>query len=198
VANGHPADAIRTMTLEQFQAESALEAWIERLKSFRDDARARRAFGIGDTTSADLVAELIHAARRTGLARRTASALEAINFGLSVEKQAQPAAILGAESINGFVASLGMDEVPEAERPQVQAPDGSMRPVFQVYPGASSVDDLPAQPRNLSEEMWSDWVFALEAVFVANAKDGAGGEINIEQNMALGSILGALQERAPT
>ena len=197
-ANGHPADDIRTMTLEQFQAESALEAWIERLKSFRDDAEGRRAFGMGDTSSADLVAELIHAARRTGLARTTAAGLEAINFGLSVEKQAQPAAILGAESINGFVSTLGMEEIPEAERPQVQAADGSMRPIFVSRPGAVSVDDLPAQPRNTSEEMWSDWVYGLEAVFVANAKDGAGGEINIEQNMALGGILNALQERAAT
>ena len=38
-------------------------------------------------------------------------------------------------------------------------------------------------------------MFALDALFVANAKDGAGGEIDIERNLALGEILAALNGR---
>ena len=98
------------------------------------------------------------------------------------------AAAKGAEA-------LGMLEVPETDRPQVQTPDGGTRPIFVSRKGANSVDSLPAQPRNVAEEVWSDWVFALDAVFVANAKDGVGGEINVEQNLALGKILGALDGR---
>jgi len=183
---------VRTMTLEQFQAETALEIWIDRLKSFRDDHSLRAAYGVGDTTSSDLVAELIHAARRTGLSRRTAAQLEQVNFGLTVEKQALPASILGAESINDFVATMGMGDLAEADRPQVQNADGTTRAVFARRPEADSVDTLPLQPRAMAEAAWTDWVFALDAVFTANAKDGAGGEINIEQNLALGRILGAL------
>ncbi|MHA6262504.1 virulence factor SrfC family protein [Arenibacterium sp. CAU 1754] len=191
------AEDIRTMTLEQFQAETALESWIDRLKAFRDDPARRQAYGVGDMTSSDLVTELIHAARRVGLSRKTARELEKINFGLNVEKQAQPASILGAESINRFVSTLGMLELPESERPRVQTPEGDSRAIFTRPPASDTVDDLPAQPRNLAEEMWSDWVFALDAVFEANAKDGVGGEINIEQNIALGRILGALNGVAP-
>lgn len=183
------------MTLEQFQAETALEIWIDRLKSFRDDPGRRAACGVGDATSSDLVAELIHAARRTGLSRRTAAQLEAVNFGLTVEKQAAPASILGAESINGFVASLGMAELPEADRPQVQNGDGTSRAIFARAAGAESVDTLPAQPRAMAEAAWTDWVFALDAMFAANARDGTGGQINIEQNLALGRILAALPGR---
>jgi len=186
---------IRTMTLEQFQAETAIETWIDALKSFRDDAARRRAYGLGDSTTADLVTELIHAARRTGLGRNTALALEAINFGLSVEKQAQPASILGAESINGFVATLGMKDLPESERPTVQTADGGTRTIFVEHPSEDTVDTLPTPPLNVAETRWSDWVFALDAMFTANAKDGAGGEINVEQNLALGRILGALNGR---
>ncbi len=191
-----PAADIRTMTLEQFQAETAIETWIERLKAFRDDAARRRALGMGDSTSGDLVAELIHAARRTRLGPRTAKALEEVNFGLNVEKQAQPASILGAEAINGFVTTLGMLELPPEARPQVQTAKGGGRAIFDRPAAADSVDDLPAQPLAFAEQMWTDWVFALDAVFVANAKDGVGGEIDIEQNMRLGQILAALAGQA--
>lgn len=180
---------IRTMTLEQFQAETAIETWIDRLKTFRDDTRRRAAYGLGDATSNDLVTELIHAARRTGLSRTTAGQLEDVNFGLNVEKQAQPASILGAENINDFVVTLGMRDLPESERPQVETPDGGTRPVFADRAAADQVENLPAQPRPVAEEKWTDWVFALDAMFVANAKDGTGGEINIEQNLRLGQIL---------
>ncbi|MDU9003381.1 virulence factor SrfC family protein [Sedimentitalea todarodis] len=183
---------VRTMTLEQFQSETAIELWIDRMKQFRDDRLRRKAYGLGDVTAGDLVAELIHAARRTGLGRDTAEGLKEINFGLTVEKQAQPASILGAESINRFVSTLGMLDVAESDRPQVQTSDGGNRAIFSAPPAADSVDDLPATPKAMAEQMWSDWVFALDAVALANAKDGAGGEINIEQNLRLGQILASL------
>lgn len=189
-------DAVRTMTLEQFQAQAAVETWIDALKALRDDQAARRAYGLGDATASDLVAELIHAARRTGLAPRTAAALEEISFGLTVERQAQPAAILGAEAINGFVTTLGMGDLPESQRPRVNLPDGSSRPVFGTRPSADDARDLPARPRPVAEEFWSDWVFALDALFVANAKDGIGGEIDIDQNLELGDILTGLEARS--
>ncbi len=192
-----PADSadtsdVRTMTLEQFQSETAIELWIDRMKQFRDDRARRSAYGLGDTTAGDLVAELIHAARRTGLGPDTAADLKEINFGLTVEKQAQPAAILGAESINRFVSTLGMLDLAESDRPQVQTPDGGTRAIFSAPPAADSVDNLPATPRATAEQMWTDWVFALDAVAHANAKDGVGGEINIEQNLRLGEILASL------
>lgn len=183
---------VRTMTLEQFQSETAIELWIDRMKQFRDDHIRRNAYGLGDVTTGELVAELIHAARRTGLGRDTAAGLKEINFGLTVEKQAQPASILGAESINRFVSTLGMLDLQESDRPQVQTADGGHRAIFSAPPAADSVDDLPATPKATAEQMWSDWVFALDAVALANAKDGVGGEINIEQNLRLGEILASL------
>ncbi len=185
----------RTMTLEQFQAQTAVEAWIDRMKALRDDRARRAAWGLGDAAAADLVAELIHAARRTGLAPRTARALAEVNFGLTVERQAPPAAIVAAERINDFVATLGMRDIPEAERPRVEPPEGESRPVFAERPVSDRVDDLPERPRTLAADVWSDWVHALFALFVDNARDMAGGEIDVEQNLALGEILAGLRER---
>ena len=61
---------------------------------------------------------------------------------------------------------------------------------------SDTVDDLPTQPRAMAEEVWTDWVFALEALFVANAKDGLGGQINVDQNLRLGRILSDLVGQA--
>ncbi|WP_425043965.1 virulence factor SrfC family protein [Primorskyibacter sp. S87] len=185
---------IRTVTLEQFQADTAMEVWIDAMKQFRDDGARRNGFGLGEAGASDLVAELIHAARRTRLAPRTAASLAEVNFGLTVEKQAQPASILGAEAINQFVATLGMKDIPEADRPVVEMPDGSSRATFAPRPVSEDIRDLPMHPRPLAEEHWTDWAFALDALFVANAKDGAGNEINIDQNLALGAILAELDK----
>lgn len=190
-----PQIDVRTMTLEEFQAETALESWIEAMKSARDDAGWRRAHGLAETSSTDLVAELIHGARRLRLGAHTAESLRDVNFGLTVEQQAQPAAILGAETINQFVATLGASDQPEESRAQVPVADGGTRPVFAARPSRNSVADLPARPRNRAEEVWSDWAFALEALFVENAGDGLNGAANVEQNRRLGRILGTLGRR---
>lgn len=194
-----PADSamtLRTMTLGDFQAETALTVWIDRLKRFRDDEGLRIAYGFHAQPAADLVAELIHAARRTGLARRIAAHLAEIGFGMTVERQAAPAAILAAERINDFVATLGMSALPEERRPCVTAEGVPDRPVFAARPDHATIERLPASPRRIAHEVWEDWVFALDAVVLDNAKDGVG-DIDIEQNLRLGKILQGIQIEAP-
>ncbi len=177
------------MAQGDFQAETALTVWIDRPKRFRDDKALRTAYGLRAQPSAGLVAELIHAARRMGLARRTAFQLADIGYGMTVERQAAPAAILAAEKIHDVVATLGMSAPPEARRPRV-APEGRPdRPVFATRPENGSVANLRQSPRPIAQEVWEDWVFALDAVVVDNARDGGGTEIDIEQNLALGRIL---------
>ena len=181
-------------------------AWFGKLGAIDDFCRAQLLQVVGFRCAAgggnDVVAKLgknsdrhrTHAARRTRLSSRTAEEIAAVNFGLNVEKQAQPASIIGAEEINAFVATLGMQDIPPSDRPKVRTDTGT-RPVFAAIKGHDTVDTLPPRAENVAETTWSDWVFALDALFQANARDGAGGEINIEQNLALGRILGALTGR---
>lgn len=180
------------MSLAEFQAETALSIWIDTIKNFREDSARRRAYGLGDAAAQDLISELIHAARRTKLSHRTAIQLEDVNFGLTVEKQAQPASILGAEAINTFVSTLGMLDIPENHRPKIDLADGETRPIFATLEASDSADDLPAHPAPVGERVWTDWVFGLDALFVANAKEGLGGQVNVDQNLRLGRILTAL------
>ncbi|WP_444461327.1 putative virulence factor [Rhodobacter capsulatus] len=182
-------EQVRTLTLEEFQAEQSILLWIEGIKAFRDDPARASGYGLRPQSIADLVAELIHAARRTGLSGRMAERLSELNFGLTVERLAPTAAVLTAEMINDFVATLGMSALPETARPTVTPEVGPPRPAFARRPGQDDVTGLPATPRATASDMWEDWAFALDAVMDANARDGLGGDIDIEQNLRLGAIL---------
>ncbi|TKD17781.1 hypothetical protein FBT96_12675, partial [Rhodobacter capsulatus] len=186
-------EQVRTLTLEEFQAEQSILLWIEGIKAFRDDPARALGYGLRPQSVADLVAELIHAARRTGLSGRMAERLAELNFGLTVERLAPTAAVLTAEMINDFVATLGMSALPETARPTVTPQDGPPRPAFARRRGQDDVAGLPATPRATASDMWEDWAFALDAVMDANARDGLGGDIDIEQNLRLGAILAGMQ-----
>jgi hypothetical protein len=64
--------------------------------------------------------------------------------------------------------------------------------VFARKEAADTPDTLPADPISVVADTWTDWVFALDAMFVANAKDMGSGDLDIEQNLRIGRILGAL------
>ncbi|MEM1232640.1 MAG: virulence factor SrfC family protein [Pseudomonadota bacterium] len=191
-ADAPPTNGIRTMTPETFQADTSLEVWIEGLNRFRDDEERLAAFQLTPEAASDLVSELIHGITRTAVTHRMHSQLSAISYGMTVDKQAPPAAIVCSEQINFFVSTLGVPNMPESERPIIDLGDGLSRIAFEARPGADSADDLPVEQRAASAETWTDWVFALETLFVGNAKDGEGGAVNIEQNLKIGEVISGL------
>ncbi|KRA52997.1 virulence factor SrfC family protein [Devosia sp. Root635] len=202
VADSVPVDTavtpeIRTMTLEAFQAETSVEVWIEGLKRFRDDVDTLRSFGLTEESVANASAELSHAVRRSGVVDAIQDQLRAMNFGLTVDKQAEPASIVCAERINKFVTALGTESMVDKDKPSVPLPDGSARIVFEPRHHSETADDLPALGRPAAEEFWTDWVFALDAMFEANARDTGNGKINIEQNLRIGKIIRGLDGEEP-
>jgi hypothetical protein len=189
-ASGTPR--VRAMTVEAFQAETAVETWIDALKAFQDNPQGLARAGFSDVTATHLVGELVHGLRRTGVIARLEADLRAVGFGLTVDRQALPAAIVAAERINAFVARLGADRLPQDARPVVTLPDGTTRPVFAGGEGADTADGLTDMPRPAAAEVWTDWVHALEALFVDNARDGLGAAVDPVQNAALERILAGL------
>jgi hypothetical protein len=189
------APSVRSLTMAEFQAETALNLWIDTLKGFRDAPRASEVYGFSPEAISDLAAELVHAVRRLKLTRNLGAELSGMTFGLSASDQAAPAAILSAERINTFVSDLGAPGMPTAERPIVEDVNGHARPAFSPRPRVDSADTLPATMHDCAFDHASDWAFSLEALFVANAKDGDAGSIDVAQNLALGAVLAALHAK---
>lgn len=187
------ASMIQTMTSEDFQANTAIDIWIEHLTQFREDADRLAAFSMTPETAANLTRELVHGFRRVDIVKDMKVMLKSIDYGLTVDKQAPPAAIVCAETINRFVYTLGAERMSDKDRPDVALGDGATRKAFDVRSASDTAFDLPQDQRAAAEEYWTDWVYTLEALFVGNAKDGDAGEINIEQNMAIGRVVGGLE-----
>ena len=185
---------VRSLTMESYQAETAIELWLDAMKRFRDDPRAVEVYGFEQTALGDLVAELGHAAQRVRLTERIGAALVQTNFGLGAAEQAPSAAIICAEQINDFVATL--DAANADDRPDIEDPTGLMRPVFTPRPGNDTADNLPAENFDSSICHASDWVYMLEAMFIANGKDAGSGTVDIEQDLALGAILAGFRPKA--
>lgn len=192
------ASGVRTMTPEQFQAETAFTTWVDVINGFREQPNQLAAFGLSETAANDLVGEMIHGFRRMNMLDRLMEELTAIGYGLTVDRQAPTAAIVCTENINGFLTTLGAETLSDAECPMVETPDGGQRRVFAPKPAIDTPDSLPQITRASAEEVWTDWVFALDALFVGNAKDSDAGSINIEQNLKLGAILNGLKENMET
>lgn len=186
---------VRTMSPEDFQSNAAVDIWVDGLNEFRNDIETLNAYNLTESAASDLVSELIHGIRRTSVLSEMKAQLKAIDYGLTVDKQAAPAAIVCSECINNFVFSLGATGMDEADRPVIELPDGSKRPAFVPKPTSNSSFDLPLLQRASAEETWTDWVYMLDTLFVGNAKDTASGEIDIEQNMAIGEVITDLSDK---
>ncbi len=187
------ASLIRTMTSEEFQANTAIDIWIEHLSQLREDTDRLSALSMTPEAAAELVRELVHGFRRIEIAEDIKSLLKSIDYGLTVDKQAPPAAIVCAEAINRFVFTLGAEKMSDKDRPVIDLGGGSTRKAFAPHTTSDTASDLPQEQRAATEAYWTDWVYTLEALFVGNAKDGDTGEINIEQNMAIGRVVGGLE-----
>lgn len=183
------APTVRTLTREAFQAEAAMQTWVETMHDFARRPDLYAYFGIPPEAAGDLVGEMVAAARRFGVQRHLTEDLARLNFALRAEAQSGPVATIAGERINRFVARLGVDELPAARRPKVVYEDGTEVPVFQPRPLRFAADDLPAVETNESASYLTDWLFALYQLFEDNAKSTEGATINVEQNVRLGTIL---------
>ena len=189
-------NSIRTMTPEAFQADTAISVWVEGLNRFREDEERLSNFRLTSETAGDLVNEMVHGFSRIDVRDRIMETLLGISYGLTVDKQAPSAAIVCSERIHTFVTTLGARDLVNGKSLVIDLGDGTTRDAFEHRKGADSADSLPESPRAAAADTWTDWVFALDSLFVENAKDGDAGTVNIEQNLLLGSLMGELSSNA--
>ncbi|MCY4607844.1 MAG: virulence factor SrfC family protein [bacterium] len=183
----------RRMTMEGFQAERALTTWIDGLHDLVARPEWRRRFSLTEKTASDLVTELIEAARRLSLHDDIVTVLGKWNFSLHSDRRAAPAAAIAADTVNSFVARLGMDRLPQDRRPHVELEGSGSRPVFQEQPTRDDATTFSFASDTGAEEQFVDWTHALFRIFEDNARSMGGETVDMEQNLVLGEIIGALE-----
>ena len=196
LASGSHSNEIRTMTPEMFQASTAVSVWVEVLNRLREDEERLAIFQLTPEKAGDLVNEMIHGLSRTHVQDNIMEILRRITYGLTVDKQAPSAAIVCSERINTFVTTLGARNMLNGEGLVIDLDNGESRKAFERRMGSDSAENLPETPRASATDTWTDWVFALDSMFVENAKDGDSGSVNIEQNIKLGGVLSDLSPNA--
>ena len=183
----------RRMTMEAFQAERALTTWIDGLHDLVTRPEWRRRFSLTEKTASDLVTELIEAARRLSLHDDIVTVLRKWNFSLHSDRRAAPAAAIAADTVNSFVARLGMDRLPQDRRPQVEQEGSGPRAVFREQSSRDDVTSFSFASDTGAEERFVDWTHGLFRIFEDNARSIGGETVDTEQNLALGEIIGGLE-----
>lgn len=182
---------VRMMTQEEFQAETAIKAWKERMQSLAERTDIHTRLNLSPNAASEIAIELAGAARRLGLAERISKELKTMN---ALQTGTKTAAWLSAVRINEMVTTAGVSLVEEQARPILKnTKTGAERPVFRPKPSRDDAMDLPTSAAPSDRIYFQDWTFALLKLFEGNAQSEDGMQLNIEQNARLGDTLAGLE-----
>jgi hypothetical protein len=168
-------------------ASVALKLWADRLHNFADAPSTATLYGLTAETAGTLVAELLRSARREKLQPALAAELRAI---LGFRRHASAAAAIcgscAALRIGGFVAALGFDAKPIAERPTVGQ---DRRPVFAPRPPIDGLPPLGEVAADYDRQRSLDWVQAFLRSTDLNVSGDGEDAVDVARNATLGRIL---------
>ncbi len=172
-------------------ADLALAEWNRQLLALADDPATPGVFHLPREQAANLVNEIMTAARRLALRDRIAQDLRLrASFQHRSPSAAQKPIMLVEAGINGFVHQLDFDRIPLDRRPK---PTGSGRAVFTPRPAMQGQPMLGETPSAYDYAFHIDWIFAMARLFEDNVQDPSASGLDIPANEALGGILRQLE-----
>lgn len=190
-----PSVSQKALPREAYLARSAMRHWLDGLLALSRNDGALQAVGLTHKLAGELIAELVAAARRTGVEEQIADDLAKLS-GSSVERPdilLERAGFLATSRINRFVSTLGFEALPEERRPM--APDGTEDGEIRVFarrPNVSNCDGLGKERRNFSYLALSEWMYAFNQLVTDNVLSGEGITVNVDENERLRAILETL------
>lgn len=171
-------------------ASVALKLWADRLHAFADAPATHALYGMTPEVAGTLVAELLRSARREKLQTALAAELRGIlGFRRHASAAAAICGLCAALRIGGFVAALGFDTKPIAERPVVGA---ERRPVFAPRLKVDGLPPLGVVAADYDRQQSLDWVQAFLRSTDLNVQGDGEDAVDVARNAALGRILSDL------
>jgi hypothetical protein len=189
-----PAQAEARTDLADQLAEAALTEWQERLRSFGADPTTASFLLIPRAEATFLATQVAVGAAWQDLRGRVAQAIRArTGFHERLADSLVKPVMIAERAVNDFVATLGFDRMPEAERPRTPR---ERRVVFAPREAAENLPALAPLPRPFEREFAVDWITAFARLVDLNVDHAFGGLIDAQANAKLGRILGVLREAA--
>jgi hypothetical protein len=170
-------------------AAAALDEWKEQLAQFADSAEAFSVFMLDKDSAATVTQQLAIGARRLRLAHALAERIRANLYRERLGESVLRLGVVAAEHFGGYVATLGFDAVPEAQRPKAGR---DQRPVFRAVAADDDIPKLGATPEPFDSAYTLDWITAFVRLTEDNVRGDSGSQVDIAANAALGRLLGAL------
>jgi hypothetical protein len=185
----NPILSLESRSSPEYLARMAMRAWFKHLDTLAGDELFAADVLVPSATIREITGEMIKAAVNRGLSQKILEEIDALKFVERLEERLTKASVIIEHRLNQFVANLGFDRIPEAQRPLVDW-GTSKTPVFQARRIEHTVEDLSEAPRQYRTQFVADWTHALHALFVENASNAAGLDpANAKQNERLGQIL---------
>lgn len=176
-------------------AQSVYRHWINQLRLLPDNGPLLELLGVTKPTLEMLTEELITASVRQELENALVRVLaDSDAQGLPAEQIADRQVSRALSVLGDFVAWLGFQQLPEAQRPESRINRGQK--IF-AKPEAQTVNLGPGQrltrlalkPNNHAAFYIYDWLVGLNEMIVQNAGYAASREISLEQREKLSQIL---------
>lgn len=177
-------------------AQAVFKAWIEHLRGISMDPRNTRFYPFSAQCIEGIVGELITGANRLNLLNRLTKVINRNEVGASKRDQIVERQVFSVTTeIADFLAWLGFDQMPVAERPASHVRDGQIFEIAEV----EKINNLPKLSNytgDYTKNYLADWFIAFMEFAQSNAGHSAGREIDAVQNARLGEILNVFRNSA--
>ena len=175
-------------------AEQVVATWIEDMRSFSENQAGLQRLQISPAAMGNIVSELSEGERRLKIGGRVASRVREMNEYRQTPKQAKwKSAMVAAVELNRFINDLGFGDVPLDKRPTVGRSEESRRPIFAPRQPFSGLPPLGDSPADVDRTFAQDWMAAFIKFVEDNAVGEDGQQVNDEQNIALGALIGRIK-----
>ena len=172
--------------------QAVIACWTEQLSELAMDQAAQRRFQLSYEEFRGLNQELVRGIGPLGVDERMAEAVrhETSHANAQWEVVAPRACLIAHRHLANYVAWLGHDRLPMAERADVPLKNPT-RKAFETPKPVNGLPDLPetVPPSTQPDPSTLDWVHVLRHIAAEHAGVATGGILSSDDNAALGQLL---------
>lgn len=177
-------------------AREAVAEWMRDLHDLSGNKALCEYYRVPEANMGDFIKELIAGAQRLKLEERIEALVRQVTgFRMKFEQIVALPARLTANLLNNYVDFLGYDALAPEQRPTLALESGP-RPLFPPRAVPRGGPQLGEQQSTYDQDYYTDWIRGFLDLVERNARNRAGGDIDLAANQRLGDLLTRLRSAA--